>query len=117
MNNSGVYFILCESEPSFIKIGYSYKAENRLQQLALWCPFRLTRLAVTPGDKTLEVALHRAFEAQRVRGEWFNDCPEIRAVVEMINAGRLQDHFLGADFTVPDFYQVVPADFFKGMQS
>lgn len=82
-----VYFLLCESSPSFIKIGASIVPMSRQKTIGLFLPFETRLLAETDGSHCLEAALQRHFAEHRVRGEWFRDCAPIRDVVASIEDG------------------------------
>lgn len=80
-----VYFV---TDGEAIKIGKANNPRSRLSGLQTSHHKDLAILALTPGDETLERELHRAFHVRRLRGEWFEDCPEIRALIDDINSGR-----------------------------
>lgn len=65
-----VYFIqgLCGGA---IKIGFSKNPEKRLAELQTGYPDTLTILLMIPGTEATERAIHREFEASRLKGEWF----------------------------------------------
>jgi hypothetical protein len=63
-----VYFIRC---CEFVKVGYAYNVPARLKHMRVGNPFPLEVLAVLPGDRTLEGALHRRFRSQHHQGDWF----------------------------------------------
>lgn len=58
---------------ALVKIGSATDPKKRLQSLQTGQPAALTLLWHTVGD--FEYALHRVFETQRVRGEWFDLTP------------------------------------------
>lgn len=87
MNAKRVYFLLCESSPSFIKIGASVVPMSRQKNIGLFLPFETRLLAETDGSHCLEAALQRHFAAHHVRGEWFHDCAPIREMVASIEDG------------------------------
>lgn len=66
---------------NLVKIGYAADPKKRLQSLQVGQPAALNLLWYTPGD--FEAALHRTFEAYRVRGEWF-DLSTLGNAVEVI---------------------------------
>lgn len=66
-----------------IKIGYTTNLPRRMAEL---CPDEL--LATERGTRDTEQARHRQFQAYRVRGEWFRDCPALRAHVAAVKAGH-----------------------------
>lgn len=65
-----VYFIqgLCGGA---IKIGFSKNPEKRLAELQTGYPDSLTIILMIPGTEATERAIHREFEASRLKGEWF----------------------------------------------
>jgi hypothetical protein len=79
----GVYFVRCEA---FIKIGIAGSVLRRFEHLQTASPFQLEGLgfiACASGADAVrrEAILHTQFAGHRVRGEWFNDVPSIRAYV------------------------------------
>lgn len=60
-----------------IKIGTSRAVSVRLADL----PWEYV-LALEPGDRGLESAMHKKFSEHRLHGEWFLDVPDIRQHVE-----------------------------------
>lgn len=60
------------------KIGYTSKPMNRLVQLQTGNPFPLELISIKDGDLTTEKEIHGKFEGHRLKGEWFNYCPEIK---------------------------------------
>jgi len=75
-----VYFIqgLCGGA---IKIGFSKNPEVRLKELQTGYPDTLTILLIIPGTEATERAIHRKFEASRLKGEWFR--PDDYLIEEM----------------------------------
>lgn len=65
-----VYFIQGECGGA-IKIGYSVSPEKRLKELQTGYPDTLIVILMVPGDESTERALHRKFDASRLKGEWF----------------------------------------------
>jgi len=80
-----VYFV---TDGEAIKIGKANNPKVRLSGLQTSTHKPLTILAVTPGNETLEREFHRVFHSKRLRGEWFEDCVDVRALVDDINSGR-----------------------------
>lgn len=79
-----VYFVLAE-EVKRIKIGFTFTGMDvRLANLQGQSPCVLSVLACIPGDLTDEKDLHKRFEHQHSHHEWFNDCAEIRAYIDLI---------------------------------
>lgn len=73
-----VYLVFCP-ELRMLKIGWTKNVNQRMTQLQGQSPAELVMLKVIPATERVERDLHRAFRAKRIRGEWFEDCPEIRA--------------------------------------
>jgi hypothetical protein len=69
-----------------IKIGFTGSVKRRLQTLRTMSPTELRVLAVFRGGCVLEKRLHQELAAARVHGEWFRDCPELRAALERLSA-------------------------------
>jgi hypothetical protein len=80
----GVYFV---QWGSFIKIGYGWNVERRRRQITCTIPegdvtgMGWIWLRQAGQLESYEQFLHQKFAAHRVRGEWFHDCPEIRAFI------------------------------------
>lgn len=74
-----VYFIQAESGP--IKIGIALDPGERLAGLQISHFEKLTLLAAVEGGIALETELHRRFARFKIRGEWFERCPEIEAEI------------------------------------
>ena len=60
-----------------VKIGFTTQPTRRLADL----PHDRV-LALIPGDRRLESALHKKFQSIRTSGEWFEDHPELIAFAE-----------------------------------
>lgn len=80
MSSKRVYFIQAASGGP-IKIGIATSVKTRLQGLQSGFPAPLAVLAHKPGGEAEEARLHSAFASTRVRGEWFEDTPELRAEI------------------------------------
>ena len=75
-----VYFL---SDGNLIKIGYTEDIAKRLAQLQTGNSRRLELLSIIPsGTKKTEQAIHRNWQADRIRGEWFTDSPALRAKIK-----------------------------------
>jgi hypothetical protein len=86
MNEGRVYFI---SGPGRIKIGYTKRPEYRLRQLRCSDLEEIIPIGVISGTRALEKKLHTLASAHRIRGEWFNDCAEVRAIMDDAIAGKI----------------------------
>lgn len=72
----GVYLV---QGAGMLKIGTSGSVRDRVAAMQSGSPVRLHLLATIPGGHKVERAMHRRFSQYRRHGEWFEDCPEIRA--------------------------------------
>jgi hypothetical protein len=83
-----IYFIGCAGANA-VKIGTTRQtylspdatAYARLCHIQASCPLELELLAVCPGHKAEEAALHEQFQALRIRGEWFRLTGELAAFI------------------------------------
>jgi hypothetical protein len=82
-----VYFI---SAPGRIKIGYTTQPEVRLAHLQAVDMERLEVIGTVDGLRSDETALHSKLESSRLRGEWFSDNEEVRAVIALFLSGKLK---------------------------
>lgn len=64
----GVYVV---GYADYIKIGYSRNIDQRIDDLQVHAPERLTVYFRLPGDFRDEALLHHRFHGQRLNGEWF----------------------------------------------
>lgn len=64
-----------------VKIGRTNDIKKRQIELETAYPCKLTLLALLPTDEWPELAVHRRFHADRIRGEWFHYSDAIRAFV------------------------------------
>lgn len=78
-DGNGKVYLIAAKEVSRVKIGYSEQPKMRLNSLRTFSPVKLKMLAVMPGTMFDEYRLHKKYESKRFHGEWFEDCPEIRA--------------------------------------
>lgn len=65
-----------------VKIGISTNPVRRLRDLQSNHARKLELLLAFPGMVEHEVALHTRFKAHRLRGEWFDEVPEITTWIE-----------------------------------
>jgi len=76
------YFLECNGH-GLIKIGCSAMGVHlRIKAIQHGSPFSLVCIGMIAGDETTEAKLHKKFRPHRFRGEWFHDCPEIRAFLD-----------------------------------
>ena len=80
-----VYFVRAEGL-GLIKIGYARDALERLRTIGVRCPVEVNLLASmwVKDAKATEAELHRRFKADRVRGEWFRETPDLLAAIEEV---------------------------------
>jgi hypothetical protein len=69
-----IYFAKCGS---FVKIGFSAKADLRLRDLQIGSPEPIEMIGWMRGTARGETWLHRHFGRYRVRGEWFAAAPAL----------------------------------------
>lgn len=74
-----VYFV--EGPGGAIKIGCTRNVKVRIESLQTSSPQKLKLLAVIPGGRQLESAMHAAFDDARVEGEWFRSTTALRALI------------------------------------
>lgn len=79
-----IYFVRAEST-GFIKIGWtSTDPMGRIAALQTGSG-PLTLLAQTVGDRKLERAFHKLFEAHRKHGEWFMPTPDLIRLIDALS--------------------------------
>ena len=83
-----VYFI---AAPGRIKIGYTRQPERRLRDLQNADMEQLTTLAVIEGTRKTERALHERLIHERLKGEWFVDCENVRRAMAEAISGKFAD--------------------------
>jgi hypothetical protein len=71
-----------------IKIGRTDQLSQRVQGLQVAHYEELTLLAVEPGSRAVERALHQRFDHLRLRGEWFRPGMELLAYIESLRAAQ-----------------------------
>lgn len=88
-----IYFI--KIDPEHVKIGYSIKPFNRLGQLQGGSAATLKMLAILPGGRETEKAIHNRFSEHRVRGEIYRLAGALAKYVDALpEAGQsYQDNF------------------------
>jgi hypothetical protein len=64
-----------------VKIGFSANLPFRLREIAAMQAEPITVLGIKLGGRTHEAELHRRLSEYRLNGEWFRDCPEVRAQI------------------------------------
>lgn len=107
---ASVYFVECAGR---IKIGFSNDVAARLRQLSTGAPGKLNLIATIEGPHRLERAIHRHLKAHRVKGEWFEDRPEVRTVIaELVASGATAIGFVHEELSAtpaldPDSAQAV----------
>lgn len=74
-----VYFIGGDEGP--IKIGFTQSPEKRLAEIQTSNSQKLRFLAISEGSMWLERYFHRAFEIDRLSGEWFSRSPRLMRTI------------------------------------
>ncbi len=73
-----VYFLRCGN---FVKVGFSATPNVRIGQLKTASPHDLDVVAVLPGTRDQEAAVHSILASVHHRREWFRDGSEVEAVL------------------------------------
>ncbi|MES2602127.1 MAG: GIY-YIG nuclease family protein [Pseudomonadota bacterium] len=81
MSEGKVYFL---EGGGRIKIGHSRDVAARVRNIATSSPIKLGLLGSVDGSHKVEKAVHRMLAEHRVKGEWFVDCPQVRAVLDLM---------------------------------
>lgn len=76
-----VYFIQCPVTKR-VKIGISIDADQRLRQMATFCPTEIFMLCKIKTLSGLEDILHERFAKYRVHHEWFEYGEELQSYVK-----------------------------------
>jgi len=76
-----VYFVECPAR-GLIKIGFTADIRNRMRTLRTSATDAIRLIGSIEGTRRDEMALHARFMRRRKFGEWFEDCPEIRAYIQ-----------------------------------
>jgi hypothetical protein len=78
----GQVYFLQSSRGGPIKIGYtSGDVMQRVRSMQTASPHRLVVIASAPGSREDERGLHGELANQRMVGEWFRDCREVRDAI------------------------------------
>jgi hypothetical protein len=72
-----------------VKVGFSLYPRDRLESLQTGSPLKLEVLTTRPGDRLAEVALHRAMQAWRLRGEWFSPTIDVLGILGIEAPGEV----------------------------
>lgn len=78
-----VYFIR-NTRTSSIKIGKSDNPRQRLGDLQTGNEDRLELILELPGAEIVEEQLHAHFDSSRIRGEWFEETPELLETIDSL---------------------------------
>lgn len=89
-----VYFLLSDGH---IKVGYSDSPDARVKNLGAAHYKDFSVISVVPGSQSFERAIHVRLKKYRIKGEWFRDCPEVRATISAIQ----QSGYSSIDFVEP----------------
>lgn len=78
-----IYFVECAGR---IKIGYAKDVKDRMKGLSTSAAHDLTLLCSLEGSVHFERAVHHRLKHLRQRGEWFEDCGEVRSLMALLMA-------------------------------
>jgi len=67
-----------------VKIGISVNPKERIRNLQVASPDRLTLLATQEGGKEVELELHERFKADHIMGEWFKMSDGLRRYIKSL---------------------------------
>lgn len=80
LSKPGVYAVTLPGSER-IKVGFTTNLDDRIHTLETGSPFPLKVLLFMPGAFHLETSLHLRLARFRAHREWFQDVPEVRAVL------------------------------------
>ncbi len=83
---SFVYFVGAVGGP--IKIGCSIRPRERRSVLQVGSEHSLQVLAMMPGDRATEAAMHQRFAGNRIRGEMFAPSPDLLMLIWTLASGK-----------------------------
>lgn len=87
-----IYFIRQNEQ---VKIGVTDNIKNRLSELQVGSPYKLSVMLLIDGDYKDEVELHRIFKDHRIRGEWYWLNEDIKEyIISMYNKDLRYEHGL-----------------------
>jgi hypothetical protein len=87
-----IYFIQAESGGP-IKIGYAVDVTDRVAVLQTGHPEALCVLAICDGTQRDERQIHADLASYRLRGEWFDDCPQVREYMNRVGGPYVPPKF------------------------
>ena len=92
MGGYGNYVYIVEAESTNrVKIGFSKNPERRIKDLNGGSPVALHLLCLLKvASPSAEKLLHRLFEKDRIKGEWFRKSDQIMHLIEIIKSNRLK---------------------------
>ena len=82
-------YLIRMADTTFYKIGFTREIHKRLADLQHANPMPLRVIAMMAGGRKLEGRLHRRFQDQRVRGEWFDLTEEMVEEIRSIMSGSM----------------------------
>ena len=84
--NEVVYFL--SSRNKTIKIGYTSNIKKRINTLSTCMDSEPELLCTIIGNRELELLIHVLFDSERIRGEWFHDCKDIRDFIILLKVQK-----------------------------
>lgn len=67
-------YVIEAKDTGLYKIGYTNRLKSRLNQLQTGCPYKIKLIMASPrkNAREMEAVLHRKFNDNNIRGEWFD---------------------------------------------
>ena len=78
-------YIYAMQAGDFIKFGWAKDVESRRLSLQTGCPWKIEVIGAAEWPRKFERAIHEKLKHVRSHGEWFKDCEDSQAVVDMLN--------------------------------
>ena len=82
-SNTGIIYFIASNDR--IKIGFTRNLKARMSSYLLHIS-SFEQIGISAGTVQFEKAIHQHLAAYRLTGEWFRDCPEVRAEIARIIA-------------------------------
>lgn len=88
IEGQSVYFIRPVGMEGPVKIGCTYRATQRMDDLMAWSPLPLEIAVQVPGNFDIENRVHAAFYDLHSHKEWFRADPRLTEAIERLQAGE-----------------------------
>jgi transposase len=90
-SHRNVVYIIHDRAHDAYKIGYTSNLPQRLRELGTAMPYDPVPIAVTRATVEIEQHIHKLFDHERIRGEWFYNSKRLnRFVSEIVRIDELQ---------------------------